>query len=215
MALIHGARFNNLYAVKQNIATGADANAVDGVGRTALWWASYKGHIKCVTALLEAKADVNNADVFIYAPLHAASRGDHVECVQVLIQHKANVNALNIHGQSSLCLASLYGYLACVRALVANGAEIDGGDTNNWTPLKYAIEYGCLNVAEFLLHSGAKMENISPTYEMPDWMTDIIRQRRNAMDFTLVLKALLKRRLGLSKDVTHLIALCFWRMRLK
>jgi serine/threonine-protein phosphatase 6 regulatory ankyrin repeat subunit B len=41
------------------LAAGADVNAKDKDGVTALMWASQGGHITVVQALLAAKADVN------------------------------------------------------------------------------------------------------------------------------------------------------------
>jgi ankyrin repeat protein len=110
-----------------------------------------------------------------------------------------------------------------LQMLVAAGAERDRSDDDGYTPLACAIVYGQPYVAEFLFHSGAKMSNIPRVVKVPAWTTDIIAKRCNTiiakrqliMSSTLVLKGLLKRRLGLSKDVAHLIAIYFWSMRLK
>jgi hypothetical protein len=99
--------------------------------------------------------------------------------------------------------------------LVAAGAERDRPNNGGYTPLAIAIMWRSLNVAEYLLHSGAKVKNVSPAMKLPGWMTDMIAKRQLIMSFTLTVKGLLKRRLGIVKDVTHLIALYFWRMRLK
>jgi ankyrin repeat protein len=102
-----------------------------------------------------------------------------------------------------------------VRILVAAGVEKDRPNKRLYTPLAYAIISNHRNVAEFLLHSGAKIENVSSRVYVPTWMFNIIRKRRSVMSSALTLKGLLKRRLGLSKDVTNLIALYFWSERLK
>jgi ankyrin repeat protein len=99
--------------------------------------------------------------------------------------------------------------------LVAAGAESDRLNKHLYTPLAYAIMYKHTNVAELLFHSGAKLKNVHPTVKIPDWMTGIIAKRQLIMSFTLALKGVLKRRLGLSKDVTHLISIYFWNARLK
>ncbi len=124
------------------------------------------------------------------------------------------MNASNIIGNSPLHLASL-GNMACVQILVAACAEKDRPNKRLYTPLAYAIMSNHLNVAQFLLHSGAKMKNVLPYVEVPARMIDIIAKRRIIMSFTLALKGVLKRRFGLSKDATHLIALYFWSERLK
>jgi hypothetical protein len=105
--------------------------------------------------------------------------------------------------------------MACVQILVTFGVEIDQPDLFGNTPLTSAIRRGYSYIAEYLLHSGAKMSNVHPRVILPFWMTDMIAKRQLIMSFTLTLKGVLKRRFGLCKDVTHLIALYFWRMRLK
>jgi Ankyrin repeats (many copies) len=98
--------------------------------------------------------------------------------------------------------------------LVAAGAKNDRLDNVGYTPLVFAIKYQHPNVAEYLLHSGAKMKNVRKSVQISDWMIDIITKRETVMRCTLVLKGLLKKRAGISKDVTHLIALYFWNTRL-
>jgi ankyrin repeat protein len=203
--------------VKRLLAEGADLNGVDENGCTLLSYTASNGYVECVTILINAKADVNKADAYGWAPLHGASAHGKSECVGLLIQHKANVNALASCGGSPLHWASSNGHLACVRILVAAGTLCERDRPNNYgnTPLAFAIRRNHRNVAQFLLHSGAKMKNVPPYTQMPAWMFNMIRKRRNVMYRTLVLKGLLKRRCGLSKDVTHLIALYFWSERLK
>jgi len=45
--------------VKSLLAAGADVNAADNEGVTALIWATYKGHSQTVKALLHAGADAD------------------------------------------------------------------------------------------------------------------------------------------------------------
>jgi uncharacterized protein len=216
MSFIESIMDNDLQRVKTLIVRGLNINAVDYHGRTALWWAAIGGHVECAAALIDAKADVDKADEEGEIPLHRASYNGRAECVRLLLQHKANVNALDKSGRSTLHYASFNGHLACLQILVAAGGEIDRPSNYGSTPLTHAIMYKHTNVAEFLLHSGAKMSNIKPhVVKVPDWMHQLVKKRETVMCCTLVLKGVLKRRRGLSKDVSHLIALHFWRMRLK
>jgi ankyrin repeat protein len=216
MSLIPSVWNNDLADLKTLIARGADVNAVTVHGYTALWYAAERGQVECATALIHAKADVNKANKYGETPLHAASNDiGGIKSVLFLIKHKADVNALTIFGSSSLHFASIHGYLACVQTLVTAGAEIDRPNNGGYTPFAYAIGEKHFDVAESLLHSGAKMKNVKPTVYVPPQITEIITKRRNVMVSTLALKGLLKRRLGISKDVTNLIALYFWNTRLK
>jgi len=83
MNLIVSAMDNDLQALKGLIAGGADVDAVDEKGRTALWYAVGRGHFECATALLDAKADVDKADEDGHSPLHWASSNGHAEFVRV------------------------------------------------------------------------------------------------------------------------------------
>jgi ankyrin repeat protein len=108
----------------------------------------------------------------------------------------------------------MYGHLACVQILVAAGAEKDRPNNDGYTPLACAILHNRSNIAQFLLHSGAKMKNVQSKVDVPDWMNKIVAKRHTAMYSTFVVKGLLKRRLGLSKDATNLLGFYFWNLRL-
>ena len=58
MSLIDYVKENNMDQVKRLILAGIDVNVTDNWNRTVLWHAAYRGHIWCVEALIEARADV-------------------------------------------------------------------------------------------------------------------------------------------------------------
>src|SRR5215813_8299968 len=60
-------------AVRTLITQGADVNARQGDGSTALHWAAYKGNIAMMEALLAARADVKAATREGATPLYLAS----------------------------------------------------------------------------------------------------------------------------------------------
>jgi len=68
---------------------GADVNAKDNDGQTALYWASCSGRAEVVTLLLDAKADVNTKDNNGQTALYWASYYGHAEVVKLLKQHGA------------------------------------------------------------------------------------------------------------------------------
>ncbi|HOW54564.1 MAG TPA: ankyrin repeat domain-containing protein, partial [Syntrophorhabdaceae bacterium] len=71
--LIDAAEKGDLAHVKFLIASGADVNARDSSGWTALMAASQAGRTEAVRALIEAKADVNAGDEPGVTVLMAAS----------------------------------------------------------------------------------------------------------------------------------------------
>lgn len=200
------------------IEADGDVNVTDEFGRTALWHASYGGgQVQYITALLDAKANIDKADASGYTPLHIASCNGCVEKTRILIQRKANVNALSENLCTPLHYASYTGELACAQMLVKAGAEVDRINNTDCTPFAWSLLRGNFDVAEFLLHSGAKMSNVhchNDIFETTP-INRMIRKRRHAMYSTLVVKGLLKRRLGLSRDATNLLGFYFWNLRLK
>lgn len=133
-ALIDATRENAVPLVTQLIARGVDVCDADNYGRTALFWAAYRGFEECTKLLLEANADVNKFDLLGWNALHVASCNGYVNCVkveisfrfvdekkknnltfavQLLIKWDAYVDARTNHRISSLHLAAKEGHLAC------------------------------------------------------------------------------------------------------
>ena len=84
--LIDAAAAGDLVRVKSLIAAGADVNAKNNNGETALMWASYKGHAEVVEALLAARADVNAKTDDGETALMLASDMGHADVVKLLRQ---------------------------------------------------------------------------------------------------------------------------------
>ncbi len=75
-----GARFklvqgDNIDVAGLLVAAGADVNARDGEGASALYLAAVEGHDEVVRLLLDHGADVNQPDTTGLTPLHAAADG--------------------------------------------------------------------------------------------------------------------------------------------
>ncbi len=83
--LIEAAKRGDLVAVKGFIVNGADTNAKDKNGGTALIFASGNGHIEIVQALLDKGADVNAKTNQGLTALRLASQEGHKEVVQLLL----------------------------------------------------------------------------------------------------------------------------------
>ena len=68
------------YFFNRLVAEGIDVSSADEKGRTALHFASAKGHLRMVEALVKAGADVNKLDHIGNTPLHLASCTNKVGC---------------------------------------------------------------------------------------------------------------------------------------
>jgi serine/threonine-protein phosphatase 6 regulatory ankyrin repeat subunit B len=89
------------------------------------------GHPKSVSALIDAKANVNVQTVFQISPLMLAvqSTRGRVEMVTRLIQARADVNARATSGKTALRFARDAGHKDAEQLLLAAGAEpLQGGN---------------------------------------------------------------------------------------
>ena len=128
------------------IQSGVPIDDMDDFGRTALHYASERGHSNAVRFLLEhgsnVKAYTNRASGFSSGStaLHLAVTNGHVDAVQILCEHGASPNAAEqLYGHSPLHLAATYGHPDTIEKLVDCGADINREDRQGWTPLDYAI----------------------------------------------------------------------------
>ena len=111
--LIQGAKNGNVNMVESALNAGADVNATLFDTRrlinerlTPLHYASLRGHLDVVRALLAWHATVDARDIADHTPLHAASMRGHLDVVQLLLDYKANANLENVHGQTPLNIAN-------------------------------------------------------------------------------------------------------------
>lgn len=81
--------------VQRLVKMGAELNAVNKLGDTALYLASDRGHLYSVKALCELGAEVNTANRGGWTPLMMASALGNLEIMEVLLQYKADYDPKN------------------------------------------------------------------------------------------------------------------------
>ena len=86
------ARTGKLGPVKALLARGADVNAKERRGQTALMWAAAEGHAEVVAALLKAGAEFRTPLPSGFTPLFFAVREGRTDVVRVLLKAGADVN---------------------------------------------------------------------------------------------------------------------------
>ena len=106
------------------IESGADVNAIDSNGCTALLEATSHNPVT-IQMLLEAGADPNVSDQDRIAPLHHAARYGHESIAQKLLQAGADVNVINKWGNTPLIIAAYSGALPCIQTLLEAGADVN------------------------------------------------------------------------------------------
>jgi len=137
---------------------GVDIHAVDKKGRTALVWASARGHVGVVRLLIDEGADIGLADNEGRTALMWASVRDHVETVRLLLDQGADIDANDIDGCTALTWASVNGHVKTVRLLLDRGANINATDKDGRTALMWASVRGHVETVRLLLDQGADID---------------------------------------------------------
>ena len=139
------------------LAKGADVNAPQGDGMTALHWAAQRGDSAMATALLRARASVRAATrVGAHQPLHVASAVGSTAVVKLLLAAKADARATTTEGVTPLHLAAMAGVPGAITALLKAGADVNALEPGwNQSPLMIAAGRGRTDAVRVLLKAGA------------------------------------------------------------
>ncbi|WP_323784613.1 ankyrin repeat domain-containing protein [Thalassovita sp.] len=108
--------------VQQLLDQGADVNARDGIGKTALHWVA-GAQPKVIKALLEAGADVNAKDQLDRTPLHFVAATGSVENIRLLLDAGADVNAQTANDWTPIHGAAKFGTEDKIMVLLEAGAD--------------------------------------------------------------------------------------------
>jgi ankyrin repeat protein len=150
------ARDGNIGAVRAQLANGADANAVETDGTSALLWATYQASPELVKLLLDAGADPNVANKFGVTPLLQSSRSGDIETIRVLLGAGADISQAVREGETPLMAVARAGNVEAVRLLLEHGADPNAVEAlENQTALMWATAEGHLPIVSALLDAGA------------------------------------------------------------
>uniref|UniRef100_A0A665SW86 Uncharacterized protein n=1 Tax=Echeneis naucrates TaxID=173247 RepID=A0A665SW86_ECHNA len=136
---LHAAAFaEDVAGLQLVLRHGAEINAVDKSGRSALMVAADKGHSGTVAILLHrAKADLTLLDENRNTALHLACSKAHEMCALLIlgeIHSPTLINATNSALQMPLHLAARNGLATVVQALLSRGATVLAVDEEGHTP---------------------------------------------------------------------------------
>ncbi|MDQ7827349.1 MAG: ankyrin repeat domain-containing protein [Candidatus Eremiobacteraeota bacterium] len=126
------------------ISKGADVNAKDGTGMTALFRAMVSKDI--LELLLSSGADINVKALKGMTPLMFFTLFCEKTFIELLIHHGAEVNA-----KSDKDLIDILGH-----SLISNSTEANIKNNNGWTALMFAEARGEKDIADLLRKHGAK-----------------------------------------------------------
>ena len=126
------ARLGDAAAVRALLKSGADVNAAQADGMTALHWAAQKGDAALAGMLLAAGANARaTTRLGGYTPMHLASQAGHAKVVAALLASGAGADVTTATGASPLMLAACAGSVETASRLVENGADVNASETTN------------------------------------------------------------------------------------
>lgn len=154
---LHDAAKNgNVDALAEHLSSGADVNAVDRRGGTALHAAAMHGHDDIVEALLGADGIfVDKPDASKLTALFGAAVADQVGAVKALLKAGASPHVKDHKGEPLLNRVVARPAGAVLEALLDHGASPGGGGEKGVTPLHVACRTGTSGTVEALLRAGA------------------------------------------------------------
>jgi ankyrin repeat protein len=130
------------------VERGADVNAKDTKGVTALMYACSHGMTEVAKLLVERGADINAKNTESNTALTLACEIGLLEVVKLLLDHNAK-------SKSVLSIACEKGHLDVAKLLVERGADVNAKGKNSMTVLMRACEKGNLSMAKMLVEAGA------------------------------------------------------------
>ena len=172
----------DIETVRSLVKQGADVNAAQGDGMTALHWAAEEGSLELAEVLIYAGARVDALTrLGSYTPLHLASQRGHAAVMKALLAAGADANAPTTTGAvRPLHFAAESGSVEAVHALVDGGADVNGAE-QQWgqTPLMFAAAKNRAAAITALLQRGADPEITGTVIDMIEWeLQDRARKRR-------------------------------------
>ena len=113
-------------AVRALVQRGADVNAPEADGTTALHWAARKDDLETAKLLIKAGARVAATNRYGVTPLSLAATNGSAKMIEALLDAGADANAASPEGETPLLIASRqHGLEVAAAAKGATGARED------------------------------------------------------------------------------------------
>ena len=157
----------NIKVTKYLLAQGADPNAADRAGFTALYSAAGSDYGSTTAeALLSSGANPNAKSIHGLTALHQAASQGAIKVVKLLLASMADVNATDNQGYTPLHGAVSHGMddtrRAVVEVLLESGANVNAkASRDGETPIHKAIARRDIAIVKLLIEYGADVNAIS------------------------------------------------------
>lgn len=149
--LVDAARNGDRDGLRALVQKGANVNAAEADGTTALHWASYRDDVESADLLIRAGAGVNAANDLGATPLWTAAQNGSEAMVRRLLSAGANPNAALLAGETPVMVASRAGQPVVVEQLIAKGANVNARAARSQTALMWAVSQKHADVVRVLL----------------------------------------------------------------
>ena len=170
--LLQAAEAGDSAAAAALLAAGADANATQPDGTTALHWAAYHDDVPLLRRLIQAGAKVNVSNDYGSTPLAEAAERADPQALEALLQAGADVESPNADGQTALMTVARTDVVAAARVLLVHGANVNA--TEHWrgqTALMWASAQGNPAMVQLLLEHGAAVNARESVRQWPRRVT--------------------------------------------
>jgi ankyrin repeat protein len=162
--LADAAEAQHLPQLQTLLDQGADPNAPQTDGMTALHWAAYNDQLEATRLLLAHKAEVAPQNRYGVTPLSMAATNGSAALIELLLEHGADANTTLPGGETVLMTAARTGDLASVKLLLAKGADVHAAeDRQDQTALMWTAAEGHADVVKLLAEYGADFRQALPS----------------------------------------------------
>jgi uncharacterized protein len=140
---ISSAEAGDTERVLKLLQEGADINATDKLGKTAVVAATYQNEVDTVKALIQEGANINIQDSQLENVILNSGANGNLEIVRLAIKAGADMTITNRFGGTALIPAAERGHVEVVKELLTT-SDIDVNHINrlHWTALLEAVILG-------------------------------------------------------------------------
>lgn len=183
---LHGpAEDGDIELVLQLLREGADVNALDDSGKTALQAAVAGGSRAIASLLLAHGTNPRTIDNDGFTLLHWAVFGNDPALLALSYLPDVGLNPRCSSGRTPLSWATALGESKAQQWLLERGADPNLADDDGWSPLHYAASGEYSNLIDPLIDAGAKLDARSNRGETPIEVAKRLRRQEGS----LILKA--------------------------
>jgi uncharacterized protein len=164
------------HAAAMRLVKGANVNATDADGSTAIMYAAANGDLDLVGALIKAGANVKLTNQFGTSALTEAAIIGSAPIIDALLKAGADPNFKNPNGETPLMAAARSGKVDAAKLLLAAGANINAKETwGGQSAIMWAAAQSQADMVKFLASKDASLNDHG---KINQWERKVIQEPR-------------------------------------